>query len=240
MMKAILSSATILVVVLAVAGVAQAQSTFATPSYAVTGYGGGYAGEYGYGYHASTFEEGWLRGLGFLAASQGQANYYNSLAAINAQEAYSRYVQNRQKAIEEYFYAKQTNRAARQAQRSQPLSREQYVALAKKDAPGRLTEQQYNRTLGRLTWPAALAGGEFAAEREALDVAFGSRSLGDVDASSAFYDDVRDLTASMEAKLKLNIDDLDAAQYVIAKKFLMSLAYESQQPLFSHSLAWAR
>jgi hypothetical protein len=237
-MKATFSSATVLVAMLAVAGVAQAQSGFATPSAALAGYGGYYPGEYGY--HSSTLEEGWLRGLGALATSLGQGNYYNSLAAINAQEAYSRYVQNRQKAIEEYFYAKQTNRSARQAQRSQPLSREQYVALAKSEAPRRLTETQYNRTLGRLSWPGALAGGEFAAEREALDVAFGSRSLGDVDASSKFYAEVRDLTAAMADKLKLNVDDMDAAQYMTAKKFLMSLAYESQQPLFTHSVALAR
>src|SRR3954454_3336935 len=91
-MKATFSAATFLTAVLGVAALANAQS-LATPGLGFAGYGGG---DYGYGYHSSTLEEGWLRGLGALAAAQGQANYLNSLANINNQDAYTKYVQNRQ------------------------------------------------------------------------------------------------------------------------------------------------
>jgi hypothetical protein len=236
-MNATFSSASFLTVVLALAGIASAQS-YATPSISYAGYGGYYPG--GYGYHSSTFEEGVLRGYADLAMARGQANYYNSLAAINREEAYSRYVQNREKATETYFKMRQINRAAREAEAPQRLSREQYVSLAKKQAPASLSPRQYERTLGRIDWPAALTGDDFSMEREAASRAFASRSPGDFGASSAFYGNVRVLTDSLQSKLKSKIGELDAAEYMAAKNFLLSLAYEAQQPLVAGSLAMAK
>jgi hypothetical protein len=237
-MKATFSPASFVTVLLAMAGAASAQS-YATSSlgYAGSGY---YPGGYGYGYHSSTFEEGLLRGYGELALAQGQANYFHSLAAINRQEAYARYVQNRERATETYFKMRQINHAAREAEAPQRLSREQYTALAKKAAPSSLSERQYDRTFGRLSWPAALTGAEFAAEREALDRAFGSRSPGEAGASPEFNGEVRQLTSVLEGKLKGHISEISSGQYMAAKKFLVSLTYESQQPLVSAALALAK
>ena len=95
----------------------QAQ-TYVTPSSEVAATASGYfpGGGYGYGgYHSSTAEEGVLTGLGYLTRSMGEANYFHSLAAINGQEAYNRYLQNREKATETYFRMQQINRAAREA-----------------------------------------------------------------------------------------------------------------------------
>jgi len=231
-MKATFSSASFLMAVLSVAGVASAQG-MAVP---VAGFGGGFWGN-DYSYHSSTLEEGWLRGLGALTLSQGQANYFNSLAAINGQTAYSKFIDNRKSAVDAYFYMRQSNRAGREAARDVRLTREEYVALAKKEAPAPLTQQQYERTLGRIEWPAVLAGNEFAAEREAIDQAFKGRSLGDFGAGSAFYGNIRQLTDAFQAKLKDKLGDYDAAQYMTAKNFLRSLAYEAQQPAVVRALA---
>ena len=164
-MKATFSAASFVTVVFAVASfaAARAMGRRASPMRATAL---GYYPSYGYGYHSSTFEEGVLRGYADLTVAQGQANYLNSLASINGQEAYSRYLQNRQRTTDTYFYMRQANRAAREAEAPQRLSREQYAALAKKSAPEGLSERQYDRTLGRLNWPAALAGDEFAGERD--------------------------------------------------------------------------
>jgi hypothetical protein len=234
-MKASLLTAAIVTMVLALGGVAQAQ-TYVAPAVAssASGYPGGYG--YGYGYHSSTLEEGWLRGLGALAASQGEANYYNSLAAINFQDAYARYVQNRQKATDAYYAMRQAHREARAAQISR-LTLDRYAALARRDAPQCLREDQYDRALGRLNWPAVLTGEEFAAEREAISAAFRARSPGDVGPSSQFYNTVKQLSSSLEAKLKPHIDDLDPAQYLAAKKFLQGLTCEANQPSVPPALA---
>lgn len=121
---------------------------------------------------------------------------------------------------------------------SQALSTEQLTVMAKKAAPERLDATQYNSTFGRLTWPSALAVPEFAADRDGLDRLFGSRSPGDHGTDSAFYGHVRRvLTSSMEKSLKNHVNELDAAEYVAAKKFLMGLSYEAQQPLVVRALA---
>jgi hypothetical protein len=219
--------------VLAMAGMASAQS-YVTPS---TGGGYGYNSGSGYGHHASTYEEGVLQGLASLTLARGEASYYHSLAAINAEEAYTRYLQNREKATDTYFRVRQINRSARGAERSPRLNYEQQVALAKRQAPDRLTEQQYDRTLGRLAWPAVLTGDEFAAERMALDRTFQVRSPADVGAATSFYGTVHRLTSSMEAKLKDQLGQLSSAEFLAGQKFLMGLAYESQQPLVMRGLA---
>lgn len=191
---------------------------------------GGY-GDSGFGYHSSTFEEGVLRGYGALVRSQGEANYFNSLARINNQEAYSKYLDNREKGTETYFRMQQINRAAREAQRPQRMTTEQYTSLAKKQAPDRLSEVEYDRTLGHLTWPAVLTGEEFAAERAALDLAFAARRPEDSGVASAFNGRVRELTASMQQSLQAKVHSLDSMEYLAAKKFLTGLSYEAQQPL---------
>jgi hypothetical protein len=199
-----------------------------------------YAGLYGGGYahsHASTLEEGVLDGYAALTQSTGQANYFHSLAAVNYQQAYSQYLKNRASAIETYFNAKKYNREARQDYAPRRFSTEQLAVLARKAAPQRLGEREYDRTIGRVYWPAALRGDEYAAERDALEWAFRGRSPGDDGAGSELYGEVRQLTSRLDEKLKTHLDDLDAAQYVAAKKFLMSLAYEAQQPLVVSALA---
>jgi len=222
---------------LALAGIASAQThdTAVAPSVGASGYvpGGGYYG----GYHASTEAEGAFRGLADLNRSIGENRYMTSLAAINAQEAWSRAIDNKQKAVETYFQIKQINRAAREAARPQPLTYTQYAKLAKQEAPERLSEADYNRVMGRLSWPAVLAGDDFAAERAALDQAFVGRKAQDVGVSTNFHRDVRELTGMMHARLRERMDTMSNMEYIAAKKFLTSVSFESQQPLVATGLA---
>jgi hypothetical protein len=233
MRRSILTGA-VLASLLAVAGVASAQTFAAADAVGHGGYGYG-----GYGYHSSTEVEGALHGMGDLARSIGQANYMISLAAINRQEAASRYLDNKEKYAETYFRMQQINRAAREAARSQPLSIEQYAKLARQLGPDRLSEADYNRVLGRLNWPAVLTGEQFAAERAALDKAFAGRTAHDVGVSTTFHSQVRTLAAKMQAKLQANKDTLSPMEIIAARNFLSSVAYESQQPLVVEGLAVA-
>jgi hypothetical protein len=229
------ASALSVIGLLTLGGVAAAQ-TFATPSGAVSeSLYGGYGG--GYGYFSSTYEEGVLRGLGYLRRSTGEMNYFNSLARINNQEAAARYLVNREKATETYFRMQQINRAAREATRPQRLSPEQQLALARQQAPEGLNPAQYNRELGRLNWPAALSAEVFAPERLLLDRAFAARAPADAGAASAFHSQVKVLTSTMEAKLKDCLTLLSPAEYMAAKKFVLGLSVESQQPMIFGALA---
>jgi hypothetical protein len=222
---------------LAFAGIASAQNygTTVAPSVAVAGYA---PGGYGYGgYHASTEAEGVLRGGADFLRAIGEGNYYNSLGLVNTQEAWSRAIDNKQKAVETYFQIKQINRAAREAARPQPLTFTQYAKLAKQEAPERLGDADYNRVMGRLSWPAVLTSDDFAAERSALDQVFVGRKAQDVGVSTDFHREVRELTSAMAAKLRSRIDTMSPMEYIAAKKFLTSVTFESQQSLVPAGLA---
>jgi hypothetical protein len=235
-MKTIFQFTTFAMGVLALAGSLLAQnggSLSNLPVYPIGGWGYGFYG----GYHASTLEEGVLRGWGAAMAGAGQANYLNSLAAINYQEAYERYLANRERMAETYFRLKAINQAAREARRPQRLSAEQYAELARKQAPERLSERQYDRTMGRLNWPAPLLDEKFAPEREELTRLFQVRSPGEFGPSTTFYGQVRRLTGQLEAKLKEKLPELSPAEYMAAKNFLLSLSYEAQQPMIGRGLA---
>jgi hypothetical protein len=225
---------------LAVAGVASAQSTSIMGASGLgSHFHGGFGGGYG-GYHSSTEAEGALRGLADFTRSIGEADYTSSLAGINRQESLSRAIDNRKKAVETYFEVKQINQAAREASRPQPLTLTQYAKLAKQQAPERLGEVDYNRVVGRLNWPAVLTADDFAAERAALNQAFVGRTAQDVGVSTMFNREVRELTAAMQAKLRDRLETMSPQEYIAAKKFLTSVAYEAQQPLVVAGLAWAQ
>jgi hypothetical protein len=132
---------------------------------------------------------------------------------------------------------RQINRAAREAERAQPLSPEQYAQLARAQAPNRLSEVEYDRVLGRVQWPAVLQDELFAMERAALEAAFRGRSAHDVGVNSAFYANVQTLTQSMSQKLHENREALSAMQLIGARNFLQGLAYESQLPQVAPGLA---
>jgi len=131
-------------------------------------------------------------------------------------------------------------RPRRISARRQSIGRPAKLAiLARKQAPDRLGDHQYERGLGRLNWPVLLQDGLFAEERAILDSAFAARTPGDAGVSSGFSTGVRQLTTNMQNKLQANIAGLNQMEYLAAKKFLAGLAIEAQQPLLPERLASA-
>src|SRR5438105_8523481 len=118
-MKTTFSSLSLLASLLALTATASAQ-VYGVP-------GAGYP-MYGHYHHASTVEQGVLDGYAAVVSSAGQANYFNSLAAINFQDARSRSIQNNKNYVESYFYMGQANASARKPVR---LTQERLAELAK-------------------------------------------------------------------------------------------------------------
>lgn len=151
----------------------------------------------------------------------------NSLAARNYQEAYRIALETREKMVETYFHAKALNKQFRDANRPKPLTHEQYVELARKAAPYRLTEKQYDRVLGRLRWPFVLQDAEFSPERDELTQLFLNRTPANYGPTTEFYGQVQRLTGRLEMKLREKLTLLSPAEYMAAKNFVLSVAYEA-------------
>src|SRR5690349_12415551 len=89
-----------------VTGTVSAQNISPNLNYSAPAY---YPGNYGYGYHSSTLEEGVQRGYASVVSAQGQANYLNGQAAVYFQEARNRAIENDELATTTYFRTRHIN-----------------------------------------------------------------------------------------------------------------------------------
>jgi hypothetical protein len=183
--------------------------------------GGGWGG----GYHSSTLEEGIQRGYADVVRSRGMANLMNSEAAINLQEADKKYLENRLTATQTYFEMRRYNQEARRAERSSPLSNEQYVRLARQQAPGRLSVSQLDPFTGKITWPAGLRRPEYDKLRGEIDSLFLAHATG----TDLAVDEITALTDALLAELKANLSTFRQTDYIAARNFVTSLAFEARQ-----------
>lgn len=181
------------------------------------------------GYHASTAAEGYMRGVASVISAQGQYNVMTAQAAVLAQEARKANIENHRLAVETTFAARKINHESRALERGPRASAEEIARLAKAGAPPRLTDQELNQASGRIAWPAALMGDEFAAFRAEIEGLFAKRR-----ASGGLGADERErielATGAMMGLLKGQITDLPAMQYTKARRFIESLGYEAQLP----------
>jgi hypothetical protein len=174
--------------------------------------------------HSSTLEEGIQRGYGDVVRSYGMANLLNSEAAKNYEQARRDYLDNRLRATQTYFEMRRYNDDYRAAQRGQPLSFEQYVRLAKQQAPDRLSVSQLDPFTGTIQWPLALQRPEYAEYRERIERLFQLRAHG----TALVFDEIAEAIELFTAQLQTDLDSFKQPEYIQAKNFLLSLDYEAQ------------
>jgi len=189
---------------------------------------GGYPGG-AVGYRASTAAEGRLRGMADVVRSAGQANLDNSAAAINYSEARRNQIDNRRAWTETYFEMRRTNKAYRDAARTPRASMEDLVRYAQAGKPKQLSPGELDPVSGSINWPILLRTDGFADDRAKLEATFGRRaSHSAIDPET--YMTIKQTTEDMLADLKAQIRKVPADQYMVAKRFLESLAFEASQP----------
>jgi hypothetical protein len=177
-------------------------------------------------HHASTAAEGFQRGMADVIRSQGAANLMNSEAAINVEEARSKYIDNRMQWTNTYFEMQKVNREARAAKRGPPPTQEQLVRFAKDDLPNRVAPSQLDPVVGQLNWPMVLKTEPYELYREQLDQLFASRARNGYLSPDQFLQ-VKQLTDEMMGVLRENVRSYSSSQSIQARKFIESLAYEA-------------
>jgi len=210
-------------------GVAESQAQARTWYRPVPRYGMGYGGWGGYGYGTTPAGDA-ARGYADVIRSQGEYNLNTSAAAINYQEARSKYIDNKLKWQQTYFEIKRLGKENRDAYwAEQREARDKYLASNPQSGPPRMSPSQLDPSTGKLYWPTALQGPEFAASRDKLDELMVLRAHTSSTTSNAM--EIRDVARNMQALLKTQIRDMLPNQYLEARKFLESLAFEGQYAL---------
>jgi hypothetical protein len=178
---------------------------------------------------ASTPAEGYARGMSDVVRSAGVYNLATSEAAINMTEAQRREIENRQQWTNAYFSMRQANRSYRATERTARPSMEQLVRYAQADQPQRLSPSELDSVNGRIQWPRLLREDEFAQSRGELEGLF--RQWAYVGAASTEQiDAIRQRTDTMLAELQAQVRAVTPTDYLVAKRFIQSLAYEAQMP----------
>jgi hypothetical protein len=185
-----------------------------------------YYGGYGWPYqrHSSTLEEGVQRGYADIVRSRGMANLLNSQAAKTYEEARRDYIENRLRATQTYFEMRRYNEDYRNAKRPRPLTMEEYVRLARIQAPDRLSVSQLDPFTGKVNWPAPLRRPEYDDFRSRIDTLFQARASGTVLA----YGEIDKLCKELLDLLMADMGTFSQTEYIQAKNFVQSLSYESQ------------
>ena len=189
------------------------------------------AHDYPWGYdRSSTPSEGYGRGLGAVIRAQGEYNLNTSAAVVNLTQAEQLEIENQKRWTQAYFEIRDMNRQAFEADvkrhRSTP---EEWIRFAQAGKPKRLSPSQLDIVTGEIHWPILLTAQQYSQQRVELAKAFSDRAYHGVMGAETFLK-VLQLTEDLLATLKSRVRDLPSDQYVAAKRFIESLAYEASQP----------
>lgn len=194
--------------------------------------GAGYRSGYGYGYgggYASTAAQGYAQGMASMIQASGEATEAISRASINNEEARSAYIDNQKKWTETYYEKKRISEANRDAVAARDReARDKYLKDRPSGMPPRLNASQLDPATGHISWPSALRDESFADQRKKIEELILLRNF--TSSTSDVAGQLHSASRDMQADLKARINDLSPNEYIAARKFLDSLAYEGQYP----------
>jgi hypothetical protein len=188
----------------------------------------------GYRGHASTAEEGLMRGRAALMEADGARNLMNSQALGFIEDARRKNIDNRIFKTDAYFEMRRINREARAAAigpRATAADLERYARLR---APRRLNSRELHPGSGAIAWPAIFREAEYAENREMLDRFSRQRATTGYLTGKEHADALQALEG-MDADLKKNVRTYAPQDYMALKSFLGGLRYELVAPAASNS-----
>lgn len=172
-------------------------------------------------------------GMGNFASGLGQYQVSNQQAQLIHQQVVAEYLQNQRLKLDTHFknqadldahHKAELAKSAEYATHVQAVHRQ----IQQMEAPHRLTDDQFDRAHSLIYWPHALRAGEFAESRFAIDKLFHDRSPGNSGDGSDNAVAIDKACTQMMDLVKANIHQLEPVEYITAKHFLASLAYEAK------------
>lgn len=172
-------------------------------------------------------------GMGNFASGLGQYQVSNQKAQLIHQQVVAEYLQNQRLKLDTHFKNQadieahqkvELQKSAEYAKHVQTVLRQ----IEQMEAPHRLSDEQFDRAHSLIYWPHVLRAGEFAESRLAIDKLFHDRSPGNSGDGSDIAVAIDKACTQMMDIVKANIHQLEPVEYITAKHFLASLAYEAK------------
>jgi hypothetical protein len=178
---------------------------------------------------ASTAAEGFARGHAAAVAAHGHYNLMTAQARVVHAEAASREIENREQWIDSYFAMRAKNRQERAAERGPHPTVEQLQRIAATGRPAPLSPSEVDTATGAIAWPILLQEDDYRTFRSDVEGVFAQRA-----ATGALSPDAvgkaKQATEAMLAELKSRVWDVSQQDYIAARRFIESLAYEVRSP----------
>jgi hypothetical protein len=179
-------------------------------------------------YGGGTVASSRAHGMADVVRSAGDYNLRTAQAATEIEAAKSANMKNRLEWTETYFEQRKMNRAYRNEERGQRLSREQLFRIAKDQAPSRLNSSRLDPITGDLAWPLVLRDSKYTAYRTTLNDLFKSRNSAGGRLTPDAYREILSTCDTLMKQLNKNIRDYPANDWSQSKKFIESLKYEAR------------
>lgn len=172
-------------------------------------------------------------GMGNFATGLGQYQVSNAQAQLIRQQVIASYLQNQRLKLETHFKNQELldeRRKAKLAENAEHMKivNEQLRQLHQLEAPHRLTDEQFDRMHNFIHWPYVLRTSEYDELRFTIDKLFDERSPGHSGEGSDNAVAIDKACKQMLEVVKDHIRQLEPEEYVSAKHFLASLAYEAK------------
>jgi len=171
----------------------------------------------------------WITAHAAVIKAMADANLTNAKALQTIEQTRTVALDNNLKAATTFYEKRKLNEAYRAMNAEDRPTREDLARYAKATLPDRPTNYQLEPVRGTIQWPEVFQREQFLAGRVQLDFLFAHRSTTNGPSSEACQQAQKAVTA-MRDELRAILREMSPAEYLAARKFLDSLAYEAQFP----------
>lgn len=151
-------------------------------------------------------------------------------AAETREQTRSIALDNDLKATKTFFEKRVLNQNYRAQTATNRPTQEDLIRYSRAAVPERPTTYQLEPTRGTIYWPEVFRHEDFLEHRVQLDALFAQRETQPAGVGSAIYRQTQEIVAQMRTMLRGRVEAVTPMEYSAARKFLDSLAYESQFP----------
>jgi hypothetical protein len=208
------------IILLSLTTVASARSPYARQP-AIDAYMQGYAA-------IAKASADWLSARADMIKAYSEANINNAKAIQTLEQTRTVALDNELKKATNYYEKRKLHDAYHSLSENAKPTPEELMRYSKDAAPERPTNYQVEPVRGTIRWPGLFQRDEFLETRVQLDYLFAQRKAGDCGLGSENCRQIKEATEKMLDQLRDLIDDLSPAEYMAARRFVDTLAYEAE------------
>jgi hypothetical protein len=158
------------------------------------------------------------------------ANYKEKIVKIQelSEKLRTATMANDMQAAKNFYEKRKLSDQYRQARRRKPPTQKKLQELAKQGAPARLTSHQLKPASSQINWPHLLMTEHLDQNRAEVERLMGERTGRNSGTGTRNCDQIQQAVQDMKAALKERVQGASPMEYLAAKKFLDSLAFEAR------------